>query len=63
MVKRMSQMIDKNVLNKGWNGCLDYLTNDLSNGFLYDLSLREHENFPEKELKNWFKNQKTRDYD
>lgn len=59
----MSQMIDKNVLNKGWNGCLDYLTNDLSNGFLYDLSLREHENFPEKELKNWFKNQKTRDYD
>lgn len=58
MVKRMSQMIDKNVLNKGWNDCLDYLTNDLSNGFLYDLSLREHENFPEKELKNWFKNQK-----
>lgn len=48
MVKRMSQMIDKNVLNKGWNDCLDYLTNDLSNGFLYDLSLREHENFPEK---------------
>lgn len=54
----MSQMIDENILNKGWNDCLDYLVNNLDNGFLYGLSLREHENFPEKELKNWFKNHK-----
>lgn len=56
----MGQMINEDVLNKGWNDCLDYLVNNLTDGFLCDLSIREHENFPKNRFKMWLETKKKK---